>query len=336
MAVEDVNNPKTVTKVDPRAVAEKGEGNVAYWTRKADEARARRDYLAEEEAMKMLGKTPEPAFQVKGTVNLGDINPQQAAREAQERADKAMESKDKDIREANKKAAEAENKLHQEKLEGIRQDFTHQMDGLKQIIEKMATAKDARPLHEQFKEQYTTVLGLAKDLGLEKTSTGRDPMVDIKLAEMSYENAMRDREFQLQMRENDRKWELDLQRLQDERAARQAELAIQAKRNDLLFQAPQVIGAALAKGMAESASGGGGGIPAGGGAQSRPGVPQHYKMRAAEGESGVVDCPLCNAKVGIGPNSDLAQCVACNATFDIERVPATETPTPVAAEEEAE
>jgi len=330
MAVEDVNNPKTVTKVDPRAVAEKGAGNVAYWTRKADEARARRDYLAEEEAMKMLGKTPEPAFQVKGSVNLGDINVQEQNRLAQERADKVAEGKDKQIQAATEKAAEAENKLHQERLEGLRQDFTHQMDGLKQIIEKTATAKDARPLHEQFKEQYTTVLGLAKDLGLEKTSTGRDPMVDIKLAEMSYENAMRDREFQLQMKENDRKWELDLQRLQDERAARQAELSIQAKRNDLLFQAPQVIGAALAKGWAESPQGER--APAGGGVQSRPGVPQHYKMRAAEGESGVVDCPLCNAKVGIGPNSDLAQCVGCNTTFNIERVPAAKAP--VAEEEE--
>ena len=334
MAVEDVNNPKTVTKVDPRVASEKGEGSVAYWEGKAKEARARHDYLAEEEAMKMLGRTPEPGFQIKGSVDLGDINPQKQAHEAQERADKVVERKDADIKAANEKTAEAENNLHKERIESIRQDFTNQMTGLQKTIEKLGTAKDARPLHEQFKEQYTSMLGLAKDLGLEKTSTGRDPMVDIKLAEMQYENARYEREHQLKIREDDRRWQLDLQRLQDEREHRQAELAIKSKQTDMLANAPAVIGGVIAKGLAESAQGGG--APAGGGIQGQPGGPIAHKIQAPPGESGEFECPDCHTMVGIGPNSDLAQCVGCKTTFDIERVPATEAPVAEVKEEATE
>lgn len=320
MAVEDVNKPKTVNKVDPRAATEKGEGAVTYWEIKAKEARARHDYLAEEEAMKMLGKTTEPAFQVKGTVNLGDINPQEQAKQAQERADKIIESKDKDIKAANEKAAEAENKLQAEKIDSLRRDFATQMDVLNKTIEKMTTTKDARPLHEQFKEQYTTVLDLAKGMGLERTSTGRDPMVDIKLAEMNYENARRDREWQLQLKESDRKWQMDLQELKDKREFRERELVIQAKRDEMIFSAPAVIGAAIAKGLAESAQGGG--APPGGGIQNQPGSPQAFKGQAAEGESGEIECPSCHAMVGVGPTTTSAECAWCHSQFDIERGPA--------------
>ena len=186
--IENANNPKTVKEVDPRVASEKQSESVTYWENKAKEARARHDYQAEEEAIKMLGRAePKPAFEVKGSLDLGNMNPALQAKEAQERADKQAEAKDKTIKEANERAATAEANLQTEKVEGLRRDFGTQMATLTATIEKLVTAKDDRPLSEQFKEQFTTAKDIAASMGLEKTSNGQDPMVQMELKKMEFE-----------------------------------------------------------------------------------------------------------------------------------------------------
>lgn len=313
MAVEDVNDPKTVVKVDPRAATGQGEGTVAYWENKAKEARARHDYLAEEEAMKMLGRAaPEPAFQIKGSVNLGDINPQEAARLAQERADKLVEGKDKDIKTANERATEAERKLNEEKIEGLRRDFASQMVTLNQTIEKLVTAKDTRPVAEQFRDQYTVLQEISKSLGLEKTTNGQDPMVAIELKKMEFAEAQKDREFRLKMAQDQRAWEVHLIEIKDNKEFRKAELAQQERRNDMIASFPAIIGGALAKGGRTAAQGGIG----------QTVQQKAYKAQVGEGETAEFDCPGCGAKVGIGPTTEIAQCVNCQTQFPVERVAA--------------
>lgn len=334
MAIEDVNDPKTVKEVDPRAAAkDQGEGSAAYWKDKAEKARARHDYLAEEEAMKMLGRSPEPAFQVKGSVNLGDINPQEAARQAQDRADKQAEGKDKEIKEARERAATAEANLQTEKVEGLRRDFGAQMAVLTTTIEKLITAKDTRPLSEQFKEQFTTAKDIAESMGLGKTTNGQDPMVAIELKKMEFAEAQKAREFNLQMAHEERAWQVHLIEIKDNRDIQLAKLAQDERRNDMIAGFPAIIGGALSKGT--KVAGGGGGQTV---------EQKAWKVQLGEGETADFDCPTpgCGAKVGIGPTTEIAQCVKCLKQYPVERVavpagaeePGTAEPLPPGEQEE--
>ena len=309
MAVEDVNNPKTVKEVDPKAAKEDpGDGSAAYWKNKAEVARARHDYQAEEEAMKMLGRAaPEPAFQVKGSLDLGNMNPAEAATKAQDRADKLVEGKDKDIKEANERAATAETKLQEEKVEGLRRDFGAQMAVLTTTIEKLITAKDTRPLSEQFKEQFTTAKDIAESMGLSKTTNGQDPMVAVELKKMEFAEAQKDREFKMRMAHEDREWQVRLIEIKDNREIQLAKLAQDERRNDMIAGFPAMIGGVLSKGSKAAA----------GAVQQQP-----LKVQLPEGETAEFDCPSpdCRAKVGIEATTEIAQCVKCGRQFPVERV----------------
>jgi len=332
MAIEDVNDPKTVNEVDPKAAAkDQGDGSAAYWKNKAEVARARHDYQAEEEAMKMLGRTPDqPAFQVKGSLDLGNMNPAEAATKAQERADKVAEGKDKDIKEANERAATAVTKLQEEKVEGLRRDFGAQMAVLTTTIEKLITAKDTRPLSEQFKEQFTTAKDIAESMGLAKTTNGQDPVVQIELKKLEFAEAQKERDSKVALEQL--KWdrEMKLIEIQDNREYQRAKIAQDGRRNDMIADFPRIIGGAFGKGTRSAAS-----------EQARQTVQQKaWKIQLPDGETADFDCPDCGTKIGIGPTTEIAQCINCQKQFPVERVtvpPASEEhkePIPPGEEEE--
>jgi len=319
MAVEDVNNPKTVKEVDPKAAKEDpGDGSAAYWKGKAEVARAKHDYQAEEEALKMLGRAaPKPAFEVKGSLDLGNMNPAEAAKAAQDRADKQAEAKDKTIKEATDRAATAEANLQTEKVDGLRRDFGAQMATLTATIERLMTAKDTRPLSEQFKEQFTAAKDIAASLGLEKTTNGQDPMVAVELKKMEFAEAQKDREFKLKIAQDARDWEVRLIELKDNRDYQRAKLAQDERKNDMIAGFPAVIGSVLSKGT--KARGGGQTVEE-----------KAWKVVLSDGETNEFNCPTpgCGSRVGIGPTTEIAQCVKCQRQYPVERtaVPAGEAP----------
>ena len=328
MAVEDVNNPKTVNKVDPKAAAEKGEANVAYWENKAKEARARHDYLAEEAAMKMLGRTPDPGFQIKGSLDLGNMNPGAQAKETQERTDKVIETKDADLKTEREKSESLAQKLADEKVDSLRRDFGNQMAELNKTIEKLITTKDTRSLSEQFKDQFTTAKEIAESMGLEKTANGQDPTVQ------EFAEAQKDRDFKVKMAQDDRQWQVQLIEIKDNREYRKAELAQQARRNDMIADLPAIIGGAIGKGAHERARGVAGQPETAG----RPVEQKAWKVQIGEGETAEFDCPSCGTAVGIGPTTEIAECINCHKQFPIERVTAPavteEHKEPIPTEEE--
>lgn len=322
MAVEDVFKPSTVKQIDPRNVAEKKEGDKGYWQQKAEEAKARHDYLEYEHAIKMMeGQPPESPLKITGEVSLGKVDFQEQQRKAQEAADKARQETATALQKERERATNAEQELYKERIENLRHDFENQMRELNKTIERLLTAnkRDERPIHEQFKEQYTVLQELAKALGYEKTSTGQDPMVAIELKKMEFQEARADREFKWKMRQDDKQWEIEKQKMQDDRKFKEAELEQKARRDELLFTAPQTIGAAIAKGLLEHE---GGATAPGRVAQSQQGGPKQYRIELDESESGEIECPNCHTPVGIGPTSTAAQCVTCNTKFAVVRTPA--------------
>jgi len=321
MAVENVFTPKTVNPVNPMSATEKKEGDKGYWQQKAEDAKARLDYEEYRTAMEKLGKTPEPPFKVTGEVKLGNIDLQEQQRLAQERADKLVQGKDGELKAERERANTAEQKLQEERLTSLRQNFDHKLDELNKTIEKTVTAnrRDERPIHEQFRDQFTALQTLAKELGFEKTSTGQDPMVQLELAKLTYQQAQEDREFKWKMRQDEKNFQLQLKQMEKDDQYRNATLAQQARKDDMIASFPHQIGAAIAKGVLESE---GGAIPQGGTIQRQQTPTKPYQLEAPEGEEGEIDCPTCQSKVGIGPDTTSAECAWCKSKFTITRIPA--------------
>lgn len=51
------------------------------------------------------------------------------------------------------------------------------------------------------------------------------------------------------------------------------------------------------------------------------GKPSKSSLRVGEGDCGAIECPECRAQIGIGPTTRKAICVACEAQFNIVRIP---------------
>lgn len=322
MPVEDVFKPKTIKAIDPRGAAEKDGEGAEYWTKKAAGAKARLDYQEYEQAMRMLGQTPEAPFTIKGAVDLGTIDVQQQQRDAQAQADKVRTDKDAELKTEREHSAGLQDELSKERTDGMRRDFDSRLAEVNKTIERLATApkKDDRPIHEQFKDQLTALRDMAQDLGLEKTSSGRDPMVDIELAKMSYEQAREDREFKWKMRQDEKTFQLQLQTAADDREYKRAQIKSQAKRDEMIASIPEQIGDAAGRAIVDSTKRGA--------AQQRPigqspAAPQAPAIQLGEGESGTIGCtePGCGSMIEVAATTTLAQCLGCNARYPVIRVP---------------
>ena len=326
MTVENVFKPKTTKSVDPHAAVEKDGEDAGYWSRKANAAKARLDYREYDEAIKQLGQQPDPAFQVKGSVNLGDIDVQAQQRQAQEQADKVRTDKDAELKTEREYSANLQNELNKERMDSIRHDFDGKLTELNKTIDLLATApkRDDRPLHEQFKEQLTSLRELAQDLGLEKTSGGQDPMIALELAKMNYAQAREEREFKWKMRQDEKSFQLELRKAEDDRQYKRAQIQAQAKKDELLATLPEQIGSALAKGVMDSSARG---APQQRPISGSPGIPQAIKI--GEGESGTIECPQCKSVIEVAPTTTEAGCLGCNARYPVIRT-ASSAPQPPA------
>ena len=318
MPVEDVHKPKTIKTIDPRTTGEKDENGDDYWARKAREAKARLDYQEYEHAMRQMGQAPDPAFKVSGSVNLGNFDLQEQQRLAQENGERMKKEVDSQLRDEREKRQKVEEMLYQERVEGLRRDFDSKIGTLTQTIEKLTTApkKDERSLHDQFREEFKAVQELAKDLGLERTNAGQDPMIQLELAKLSYQQAREEREFKRQMRNDEKSFQLQLQQLRDQQAHQQAQLEQQSKRDDILTNITQQFGVAVGRGIRD---GGNSVSPSEQQVSQQPSTRRAYEVRIRPGQEGPMICPECKAQVGIGPDTEAAQCVQCRTHFAIVR-----------------
>lgn len=194
----------------------------------------------------------------------------------------------------------------------------------KGLAEQVKEAKDLLTTLQPEKGKEAHVEGIPAEIALEIKKM--DTNLQITLEQMKDDRQRKDHEFQLTVK----KWD-------EERDTRRQEIAgkldVERERNKLISGGLETVGKAIGKGYAES----GREVAAhpGGISQGQLGGTQNYKITAGVGDSGEVECPRCHTMVGIGPNSDLAECVGCNTKFDVERGPA-EKPAETVAEEETE
>lgn len=253
-------------------------------------------------------------FKVSGhyDINQQTQDLQEQQRQAKEEAQRNQEATAIRLEKTEKERDEARQDLYKEKVDGLKRDFDTKMEQLRQDIQKGVSQKG-------FKEQYEEIFGMAKELGLEKTTAGRDPMVDLEIAKLDHEDKRAERQFRWQMRQDEKHFQLELEKMKGERDLRRQELEQQAKRDEIFTSWPDRIGSAIVKGMADEEE------------RQPERITKSYHIEIDQDVGGEIDCPHCQGKgtqsiVAIGPTSKTAACTTCGARFEVKRkrVPSNE------------
>lgn len=245
-------------------------------------------------------------FQIKGGVDLGTINLQTEREKAQKELEELKNRADEQAQATGAENASLRDKIHEQEIKMLQLTFQGQMEGLTKVIERMGTQKN-------FMEQYTEAMETAKALGMNLPSgQGGGLQLQIELKKLDFEQAKALKELSRAEKAEERRWNLELKRLEDEREAKRAELDLQRERNAMWGNMPQMIGAAAARGIME-----GRGAPAAQASSNAGKVSSH--LEAPWGEAGEFNCPECNEVVGVGPTAKAAACPKCGIKIPIRR-----------------
>jgi DNA repair exonuclease SbcCD ATPase subunit len=321
MAVENVYIPKQVTNLDPKSVVPKSETDPNYWEKRKSEVRARREVLEEQKAMEAIENPPappEPLFKVSGGINLGNIDLQAEQRLAREEAEKMRQEKEAEIKELRQKTESLAEEKRQLEIKQVQDTMNAKLDALAQAITAGRTSQ--KSLIEQLNEAQTmaTQLGFVRPSDV-SPSTGRSPQLEIELMRLKMDEAAKEREFKRMWRNDEKTYELQVKKLEQEIMFKREELNRQKARDEMFAQMPQLIGGAIAAGLMEADKTGT--------LQRKESAPQApasappagNKVLAGPGESGVASCPKCKTEVAVGATATEAVCAGCGFSMPIER-----------------
>jgi len=274
-------------------------------------AKLAKETVISEAAMEKTGEKKEESssggFKITGGMNLGNIDyPAMLQKQIDERDELRKQAEDVAGRQ-QQISDELRERLHASEMQVLKTSFEAQM----QILTKMIEANASKG---GFTDQLTAAREIAKELGYERGApSGGSEMIQIELKKLDFEHQVAMRRMGKEDKAEERRWQLDLRRLDDEREAKTAELALVRERNEMFAKAPEMIGTAVAKGL--MASGGETeGVP------TPKGVGQ--AITAAVGEGGEAECVQCHQPVAVGPTARMAVCAGCGAKYPIKRVQA--------------
>jgi len=323
MPVEDVFNPKTKNPIDPKVEKkEKAQGDAEYFEKKRNGARAKREYEDEERAAKQAREReenpPEPPFQIKGSVNLGNIDVQEQQKELKETIDKIQNDAQAQIKVLSEKADNYRDDVHKIQLTMVENTLKAQIEQM----QKMIADGLAKPKDPGIVEQINQIGQIAGVLGYAKPDASGALPAELKLQmfKMELEEKQRARQFEWDKITSDRNWQLELKKLDLEVSARGAEIAAEREKRSMLSSPFEAIGIAIARGLMDS----GGEIPHP--VSKKKAKRSEFQLQAGEGESGEVDCPECGEKVAIAPDARSTVCPSCEAKVTITRIPKSGAP----------
>lgn len=318
MAVEDVFAPKAKNIMDPKVTGEKSAAEESeYWEVKRRTARARREYEEEEAASKKIkadeGKAPESPFQVKGSVNLGtfDLQAEQeklrdTIRDIQEDAQRKQET-------LEKTAADYRERLYNIQIKMVEDTTKAQIESLQRTLEQKLTKPQEKSISEQVAEigQIAGILGYRKP----DAEAGLPAEIRLQMIKMDIEEKQAQRKFEWDKMESERRWQLELKKLDQDNAARVAKIQEEKEKRNIYATPFESLGMAIAKGLLD------GGSSTTRVASKDTAKRSVHKLQAEEGESGEVECPECNEPIAIPPTGKSAVCPSCEAKVSITRTP---------------
>lgn len=206
--------------------------------------------------------------------------------------------------------------LHAAQIDTLKTGFMAQMDIMTKMIEGTASKGT-------FIDQFEQAQQLATKLGYLEPGTGAsDIQATLLIKKMEFEQIRESRRETREAKAEERRWQMALRKIDDEREARIEDQKRQAKKDEMIANAPAMIGGAIAKGLADRPETG----------ISEAGTKRSV-IEAGVGDSGTVKCGNCKQPVAIGPTARTADCAGCGAKYSIKRV-ASDSTSEAAAEEE--
>lgn len=278
---------------------------------KARMAKYYKDTATSEAAVEKSGEKREETggFKVTGGVNLGNLDLQEERNQAKAEAERLRA----EVANTANRTAQENNQLREQLHAAEMREIKATNDAAIAMIRDKIDGRS--PV-----EIIADIKSMAAELGMKPPDPGAsDPALQVRLLELQHAEAAREREFQWQM-QRDREEREDRKEAQKmEAAARAADLAQRAKRDEYFAKAPAAIGQAIGKALIE-----------GGGAETEATITTKGKMPGIEagiGEFGEAECLKCHQPVAIGPTARTAVCSGCGARYPIKRVntvPATD------------
>ncbi|MFA5151713.1 MAG: hypothetical protein WC554_04040 [Clostridia bacterium] len=323
MSVEEVNVPPKVTDIPV-----KSNGPPDHWSQMAEQSKKQLEVMTNQKMMERLaqGDAPPPDNPIKmqGSINLGNIDFQATAREAQERADKIMMEREKEVKEERVRREAAEQEATKLRIDALQTQIQAQMAEMAKMIQ-LGMQKP-----KSFMEQYNEVKQLTTELGTLNPAPqagAANSTFQLEMLKIQAQMAREEREFKREMRNDEKKWNLEIEKLNIERQANVAKLQADKEHQEFLANSIKGVGGAIAAGLL---NGGGGGFteesPAGasplkpaGGISGQPKQSRQYRAEAKSGEAGELTCPTCQQPIGIGPETTRAICGNCGSTVDVTR-----------------
>lgn len=262
-------------------------------------------------------KQERGGFQVKGSVNLGEFDIQAQVREANAEAKRLKDQMEDQLAREGQVNDQLKEALHKKELEIVELGLNAQIKTLADMIQKGTNQRG-------FLEQYNELMTMAKTLGLANPQAGSNAMVSIELEKLKFDQTLELRRLDAEAQERERKYQMDLRRMDDERAWKKEEFKRQEQRDQMLPKGLNVIGQAIAQGLMT----GNPGQAVSGTVEEQPieSASKAYHVEANPNEAGSFDCPKCGTQVGLGPTSTVAVCAKCGTRVEIKRTaPSTRT-----------
>lgn len=280
----------------------------------AEEAKAKA-----ERAKSGEGALGQAGFKVTGGIDMGHIDLAKEREDAAAELKRLKQEADDSARVVGQENQQLRDEIHKQELKVLEITLKTQIGQLGDMIKSNATKGS-------FMDQYNGMIEMAKTLGLSQPKEAGDLSTQIELKKLDFEQTRELKRLGREDRAEQRKWELALRRLDDERDGRIAETARQGKRDEMFANAPKVLGGFIAQGILD-----GGGQE---GVSEAPRSGKRHTVEAGPGESGVVKCDACKQPVAIGPTARTAVCANCGAKYSIKRTEAMITPEPEPEPEE--
>lgn len=141
--------------------------------------------------------------------------------------------------EERQRRLELEKEVAQQKEQSLREQIQHLTEQIQRYAQNGSGSKS---IVDQIRELKET----AAELGLLNPSAGKDANIEIELAKLNYQQAREEREFKARMRAEEKKWQLELMRFQEEKEFKKKQLEHDARRLEMLSSIPDKIGEGLA------------------------------------------------------------------------------------------
>ena len=312
MPVEDVSIPiaKKVSNVEV-----KPEKNP--WKEQSEMIKSQVEYeLAQKQLDNVRNPSSiaqEPAFQVKGSVNLGDFNPQEESRRQNE-----------ENRKREEKQLQMENTLREEILKERERSTSFQIEAMKdkttteieKLRDEMSRSGGDRTITAQINDKIgQRILASLDDKKSEITEPNTEPSTaSIKIKEIDSRTQLAIEEMRSERERKSREWEMEKLKWSQEIELRTQEMNatfVAAKeKNALIAGGIEKLGAIMAQATTDAAT-------INSGISEQAGNTPKI-IEAAIGESGESTCD-CGATMAIAKDSKNAVCVKCGQMYSVKR-----------------